>query len=79
MPTLDRDGVGIFYEDRGRGPAILLTHGYGAMYSYAYRIEPNDRWAVAAYIRALQLSQNARAIDLPADGIPSATAGEGHE
>ena len=30
MPKLDRDGVGIFYEDRGNGPAILLTHGYGA-------------------------------------------------
>src|SRR5262245_49211271 len=30
MPKLDRDGVGIFYEDDGQGPAILLTHGYGA-------------------------------------------------
>ena len=30
MPILDRDGVGIFHEDHGSGPAILLTHGYGA-------------------------------------------------
>lgn len=30
MPTLDRKGVSIHYEDRGRGPAILLSHGYGA-------------------------------------------------
>lgn len=43
----------------------VITHGYGAMYSYAYRVEPNDRWAIAAYIRALQLSQNARGSDLP--------------
>jgi mono/diheme cytochrome c family protein len=57
----------------------VITHGYGAMYSYAYRVEPNDRWAVAAYIRALQLSQNARAIDLPAEGIPESAQGEPHE
>jgi len=30
MPTLDRNGVGIHYEDCGRGPAMLLSHGYGA-------------------------------------------------
>jgi mono/diheme cytochrome c family protein len=36
-----------------------ITQGYGAMYSYAARVEPRDRWAIVAYIRALQLSQNA--------------------
>lgn len=30
MPTVDRDGVRIYYEERGKGPAVLLTHGYGA-------------------------------------------------
>lgn len=44
----------------------VITHGYGAMYSYASRIPTSDRWAIAAYIRALQLSQNAGLADLPA-------------
>ena len=43
----------------------VITHGYGAMYSYADRIEPDDRWAIVAYIRALQLSQHARLQDVP--------------
>lgn len=39
-----------------------ITNGYGAMYSYADRVDPPDRWAIVAYIRALQLSQlNAKA------------------
>ncbi len=45
----------------------VITHGYGAMYSYAARVEPADRWAIAAYIRALQLSQHAALEDVPAD------------
>jgi len=36
----------------------VITNGYGAMYSYASRVEPADRWAIAAYIRALQLSRD---------------------
>ena len=48
--------VGHFYD--------VITNGYGAMYSYASRIEPKDRWAVVAYLRALQLSQNVKATDL---------------
>lgn len=32
----------------------VITNGYGAMYSFAYRVQPADRWAIAAYIRALQ-------------------------
>jgi hypothetical protein len=43
----------------------VITHGYGVMYSYATRVEPADRWAIAAYIRALQLSENATTNDLP--------------
>jgi len=37
----------------------VITNGFGAMYSYAEQIPTNDRWAIIAYIRALQLSQNA--------------------
>jgi mono/diheme cytochrome c family protein len=32
----------------------VITHGYGVMYSYSDRVPPADRWAIAAYIRALQ-------------------------
>jgi mono/diheme cytochrome c family protein len=42
----------------------VITHGYGAMYSYAARVAPADRWAIVAYIRALQLSQHARLDEL---------------
>ncbi len=43
----------------------VMTRGYGTMYSYASRIPPRDRWAIAAYIRVLQLSQHAEAASLP--------------
>lgn len=42
----------------------VMTNGYGAMYSYASRVSPEDRWRIAAYIRALQLSQQAQVADL---------------
>jgi mono/diheme cytochrome c family protein len=42
-----------------------ITNGYGVMYSYAARVEPRDRWAIVAYIRALQLSQHASLSDAP--------------
>jgi hypothetical protein len=44
----------------------VMSHGYGAMPDYAAQLTPEDRWAVAAYIRALQLSQAATAQDVPA-------------
>jgi mono/diheme cytochrome c family protein len=44
----------------------VMTHGYGAMPNYSVEIQPVDRWAIAAYIRALQLSQNAERSDVPA-------------
>jgi cytochrome c553 len=44
----------------------VMTNGFGAMYSYAARIEPADRWRIAAYIRVLQLSRNAKIDDVPA-------------
>jgi mono/diheme cytochrome c family protein len=42
----------------------VITNGFGAMYSYSERIPPSDRWAIIAYVRALQLSRNAKAADL---------------
>jgi cytochrome c553 len=44
----------------------VMTHGYGAMPDYSSQLTPVDRWAVAAYIRALQLSQAATEKDVPA-------------
>jgi|SRR5215472_440434 len=55
----------------------VIANGFGAMYSYSERIPPADRWAIIAYVRALQLSRNIRAADLPADlrdRLPSQTA-----
>lgn len=46
----------------------VMTEGYGAMYAYADRVAPADRWAILAYIRALQLSRRVVAADLP-DGV----------
>jgi len=43
----------------------VVTNGFGAMYSYSERIAPRDRWAIIAYLRALQLSRNAKVSDLP--------------
>jgi cytochrome c553 len=43
----------------------VITHGYGVMYSYATRVDPADRWAIATYIRALQLSHDAKISDVP--------------
>jgi hypothetical protein len=43
----------------------VITQGFGAMPDYRYQVDPHDRWAVIAYIRALQLSQNAPLAALP--------------
>ena len=45
----------------------VITNGFGQMYSYDAQVPPRDRWAIIAYLRALQLSRNVRASDLPAD------------
>jgi mono/diheme cytochrome c family protein len=42
----------------------VIANGFGAMNDYAMQIAPPDRWAIVAYIRALQLSQNAGGQDL---------------
>lgn len=51
--------VGYFYD--------VMTNGFGAMPDYAAQIPPADRWAIAAYIRVLQYSQNANVADVPAE------------
>ncbi|MAW87311.1 MAG: quinol:cytochrome C oxidoreductase [Phyllobacteriaceae bacterium] len=43
----------------------VITDGYGVMYPYASRVPPDDRWAIVAYIRALQYSRHA-----PVDNLP---------
>jgi len=45
----------------------VITHGYGVMYPYADRVEPADRWAITAYIRALQTSASASLADVPTE------------
>jgi mono/diheme cytochrome c family protein len=61
-----------FHSDELRDKPIghffdVMTRGFGTMYSYASRIPPRDRWAIAAYIRALQVSQHSLASQLPAE------------
>ncbi|HET7107572.1 MAG TPA: cytochrome c [Candidatus Acidoferrum sp.] len=45
----------------------VVTNGFGAMYGYSAQISPRDRWAIVAYLRALQLSRNAPVGQLPAE------------
>ena len=45
----------------------VVTNGFGAMYGYSAQIPPRDRWAIVAYLRALQLSKNAPVGQLPAE------------
>jgi mono/diheme cytochrome c family protein len=61
-----------FHIDRLRGMPTgyyfdVMTNGFGAMSDYAAQIPVGDRWAVVAYVRALQLSQNAGLDDVAAD------------
>jgi mono/diheme cytochrome c family protein len=63
--------AGDFHTERLRTAPLghffaVITNGYGAMPDYAAQIAPQDRWAIVAYIRALQLSQDAK----PADVAP---------
>ncbi len=69
-PKLLNAPIGHFFD--------VMTNGFGAMPDYAAQVDPHDRWAIAAYIRALQLSQHAPAsmvagkqLDVPTVNIPS--------
>lgn len=62
---LEKAPLGYFYD--------VVTNGFGIMPDYASQIPPKDRWDIVAYVRALQLSQNATMADVPAgQKIPSA-------
>ena len=56
----------------------VITNGFGSMYSYSAQIPPKDRWAIIAYVRALQLSRNANAGDLP-ESLRAKVAASGAE
>ena len=82
-----------YHDDRLRNAPVghffdVMTNGFGKMNSYAAQVQPADRWAIVAYIRALQVSQNPDEISKmnasPAantaapKGAPAATPGGGH-
>ena len=61
-----------YHDDRLRSAAVghffdVITNGFGAMPDYAAQITAEDRWAIAAYIRVLQLSAHATLNDVPLD------------
>lgn len=63
-----------FHEDRLRTSPVgyyfdVMTNGFGVMQDYRAQVNVKDRWAIAAYIRALQLSQHANLTDVPADKV----------
>lgn len=69
-----------FHDARRRSEPLshyfyVISHGYGAMPDYAAQVPIADRWAIAAYLRALQLSQDAKTSDVPA-GIAVQQLGE---
>jgi mono/diheme cytochrome c family protein len=64
IARLEKAPVGYFYD--------VITNGFGIMPDYAAQVPPQDRWNIVAYVRALQLSQNATMADVPAgQTIPS--------
>jgi mono/diheme cytochrome c family protein len=61
-----------YHQERLRNAPVgyyfdVITNGFGAMQDYSAQVPPLDRWAIAAYIRALQLSRQATVDDVPAD------------
>jgi mono/diheme cytochrome c family protein len=64
IPRLEKAPLGYFFD--------VITNGFGIMPDYGSQIPPRDRWDIVAYVRALQLSQNATLADVPAgQKIPS--------
>lgn len=73
IDRLRESPAGYFYD--------VMSNGFGSMSDYSAQIEPGDRWAIVAYIRALQLSQRASLADVPEgeraalDALPAPTPG----
>ena len=64
IPRLQEAPLGYFFD--------VMSNGFGIMSDYSAQIQPRDRWNIVAYIRALQLSQNATMADVPAgQAVPS--------
>lgn len=64
IERLQKAPLGYFFD--------VMTNGYGVMLDYSAQVSPHDRWCIAAYIRALQLSQNATSAEVPpGQSIPS--------
>jgi mono/diheme cytochrome c family protein len=73
--------VPTFHQDRLRTVEVgylfdVITNGVNRMYPYGQRISPEDRWAIVAYMRALQLSQNATTDDVPAEELTRLESGQ---
>lgn len=81
-----------YYDDRLKGMPLgyfvdVMTNGFGTMYSYASRVQPEDRWAIAAYIRVLQSShvpydglsaEEQRLVDNPAEQVQAEESQDDH-
>lgn len=64
IERLQKAPLGYFFD--------VMTNGFGIMLDYSSQVSPHDRWCIAAYIRALQLSQNATSKDIPqGQSVPS--------
>jgi mono/diheme cytochrome c family protein len=65
-PRLRAQPIGYFYD--------VISHGFGQMPDYAAQIQPKDRWAIAAYVRALQVSRHATVAAVPEGDRPKLDA-----
>lgn len=69
MPTVAAQPEGYYF--------TVMTQGFGVMPSYAAQVPAEDRWAIVAYIRALQMSQRATVADIPAEELSRLESGQG--
>jgi hypothetical protein len=70
-----------YHTDRLRNAPVghffdVITHGFGRMYDYSAQVTPEDRWAIAAYIRALQISRHAPAEQLSDEDLKRLNGGD---
>ena len=70
-----------FHDERLRTSPVgyyfdVMTNGFGVMQDYRAQVDVKDRWAIASYIRALQLSQRATVADVPHDKVGTWTSSD---